>query len=52
MSAETKNITITGFQVRPDYLTAVCGTCGALLGDIDKHDQWHGSSDPSSEGQP
>lgn len=38
---DLKNITITGFQVRPEYLTAVCGTCGALLGDIDQHDRWH-----------
>lgn len=39
--SDLKNITTTGFQVRPEYLTAVCGTCGALLGDIDQHDRWH-----------
>ena len=41
-----KNITITGFQVEPHNLTAVCGWCGALLGDIDRHDEWHGRVEP------
>ena len=45
--ADLKNITIAGFQVEPHNLTAVCGTCGALLGDIGKHDEWHGTGDPS-----
>lgn len=39
---ELVNISITGFQVRPDYLTAVCGVCGSLLGNIAQHDSWHG----------
>ena len=46
--AALRNITISGFQVRPEYLTAVCGTCGALLGDIDKHDQSHEPTDLES----
>jgi hypothetical protein len=47
--SEPKNITITGFQVRPEYLTAVCGMCGALLGDINQHDLWHGIHTDGSE---
>ena len=24
-----------------DGLWAVCGLCGALVADVDKHEQWH-----------
>jgi len=36
---------LAGFQVRPDYLTGYCQTCGTLLGDIDAHDRWHAAQE-------
>lgn len=41
---DLKNITVTGFQVEPYHLTAVCSACGALLGDIAQHDDWHSAN--------